>query len=132
MGRRNDRPTVWWSNVYFDRLGIIQLSNSLLTCSLICPLSSVGSFFMLTGSQKMPGTFCPTVSLNYSQSIKIKIGPSKRDNLPSTHRPILLYWRLSDFKWTTCMRQVAWQTTALLSSQLFDWNYSSKNRWTKV
>jgi hypothetical protein len=44
----------------------------------------------------------PTVSLNYSQSIKINIGTSDGGMIiPSTHCPTLLYWRLSDFK-TLC------------------------------
>ena len=29
MGRRNDRPGVWWSNVYYDRLGIIRWNSDL-------------------------------------------------------------------------------------------------------
>ena len=40
----------------------------------------------------------PTVSPNYSQSIKINIGPSDaRTIVPSTNHPTVLYWRLLDF-----------------------------------
>ena len=39
-----------------------------------------------------------TVSRNYSQSIKINIGPSDGGTIvPSSHCPNVLYWRLSDF-----------------------------------
>ena len=37
--------------------------------------------------------------MNYSQSIKINIGPSDNGMIvPSTHRPTVLYWRLLDFR----------------------------------
>ena len=40
----------------------------------------------------------PTVSPIYSH-IKINIGPSEGGTIiPSSHRPTILYWRLSDFK----------------------------------
>jgi hypothetical protein len=40
-----------------------------------------------------------TVSLNYSQSIKINIWPSDSGTIvPSTHRSTILYWRLLDFR----------------------------------
>ena len=40
-----------------------------------------------------------TILLNYSQSIKINIGPSDgRTIVPTTHHPTVLYWRLLDFK----------------------------------
>jgi hypothetical protein len=45
-----------------------------------------------------------TVSLNYSKSIKINLGPSDGVTVVlSAHRHIVLYWRLSDFKflWKT-------------------------------
>ena len=40
-----------------------------------------------------------TVSPNYSQSIKVNIGPSSSGGtiIPSSHCPTVLYWRLSDF-----------------------------------
>ena len=42
-----------------------------------------------------------TVSLNYSQSIKINIGSSDIGTIiPSTHRPTVLYWRLLDFQFS--------------------------------
>ena len=41
-----------------------------------------------------------TVSPNYSQSIKINLGPSDGGTIvPSIHRSSVLYWRLSDFMW---------------------------------
>ena len=41
-----------------------------------------------------------TVSLNYSHSIKINIGPSNGGTIiPSIHCSIVLYWRLSDFSY---------------------------------
>ena len=47
----------------------------------------------------------PTVSLNYSQSIKINVRPSDgRTIVPSTHRPTVLYRRLSDlWIWLTIL-----------------------------
>ena len=40
----------------------------------------------------------PTVSLNYSQSIKINSAPSNGGTIiMATHRPTVLYWRLSEF-----------------------------------
>ena len=43
----------------------------------------------------------PTVSPKYSQSIKVNIGPSDGGTIiSSSHRPTVLYWRLSDFKST--------------------------------
>ena len=43
-------------------------------------------------------THWATVSLNYSKSIKINIGPSDGGTIvPSAHHHIVFYWRLSDF-----------------------------------
>ena len=40
-----------------------------------------------------------TVSRNHSQSIKTNLGPSNgRTIVPSIHRSIVLYWRLTDFR----------------------------------
>jgi hypothetical protein len=134
MGRWNDHSPVWWSNFYFDRLGIIQwesdsvtLTYSISNCSLQNHLENRILFFTQFLAQfpfkiilnyylsfltffydlkeiKSNSFICPkasqqpTVSPNYFQSIKINIGPSdNRTTVQVTHRPTVLYWRLSDF-----------------------------------
>ena len=59
MGRRYDCPAVWWSNVYFDRLGIIRWDIGLLTSMHI--LEWVKPFF---GARKTHLQICsrnPTI-----------------------------------------------------------------------
>ena len=68
IGLRNNHPTVWWFNVYFDRLGKIWLDSGLQTLS---------------------------VSLNYWQYFEINVGPSEGGL--STHRLTISFWRLPDF-----------------------------------
>ena len=93
MGRLYDLPTIWWSNVSFDRLGTnwwdlgnsnCDLKNYFFTVSskILCKCYLYIYFFFLVFVTLIPIWYAlrpsqhPNVSLNYSQPIKINIGPS--------------------------------------------------------
>ena len=132
MDRWIHRLAIGWSNVYFDRMGLIQWDSGSVTltlgisnCSLqnyfenriplflhnflqnslqnhfellLCIISfySLNSNSLLTVWSSLSLSQQSTVTPNYSQSIKINLGPSWTI-IPCIHRSILLYWRLSDF-----------------------------------
>ena len=121
MGQRNYCPVIWSTNVFFDRLGIIQWDSGSvpLTFQLFITKFHFFTRFLakflailffyyfviyLTTSKKVISNSLltvwsalrpsqqPNVSPNYSQSIKINIGPSDGGMIvPSTHRPTVLY-----------------------------------------
>ena len=69
------------------------VSNFFLSCKKIISNSLLTVWYALRPKQQ------PTVSPNYSQSIKLNIGPSDSETIiPWTHHLSILYWRLSDFK----------------------------------
>ena len=116
MGWRNNCPAVSWSNVYFDRLWMIQKDSGLVTLTLgisNCSLQNYLKIKFLFFPQvlaKFPFKLKrliqqSVVSLNYSQSIKINIGPSNSEMIGLlTHHPTILHWRLSDFSSELCTR----------------------------
>ena len=63
-----------------------------------CNLKKIKSNSLVTVWNALGLSQQTTVSLNYSQSIKINIGPSDGGTIISlSHRPTVLNWRLTDF-----------------------------------
>ena len=68
---------------------------------IFCNLKEIKSNSLVTVLYALRLSQQPTVSLNYSQSIKVNMAPSdSRTIISSFNRPIVIYLRLTNFKWS--------------------------------
>ena len=134
MGWRNDCPAVWWSNIYFDRFRIIRRDSAVHTAYfgisrkkidaknfqiiislyffIFCNLEKIKFNSLVTVWNALELSQQITVSLNYSQSIKINIGPSDCETIiSSSRRPTILNQRLTDFNTIRWLAGSMGQTT---------------------
>ena len=90
---------------------------------IFCNLKKIKSNSLVTVWNALGLSHQTTVSLNYSQSIKINIGPSDGEMIiSSSRRPTVLYQRLTEYKWNIQVKMVCWVSSVygncLLQSEL--------------
>ena len=104
---------LFWKKIHFlhsflqNSIQIISYYYLFIYFSFFYNLKKIKSNSLVTVWYALRLSQQPTVSLNYSQSIKINMAPSDGGTIiSSSNRPTVIYLRLTDFWWVYCQSKV--------------------------